>query len=75
MSPDQTRLVEMLPQLDLSQAELARRARTSRATIQRAVRGEQISAEQRARIVAAMNARREERQQPPLLASDIFPTG
>ena len=71
----QTRLAELLDQLHLSQAELARRSRTSVTTIARATRGEQISAAVRARIMAAINARRAELQQPELVASDIFPTG
>jgi hypothetical protein len=61
--------------LALSQAELARRSRTSVTTIARAVHGEQASATVRARIVAAINARRAELQQPELAASDIFPMG
>ena len=59
----QTRLAEQLALLALSQAELARRSRTSVSTIARAVKGEQIGAAGRARIVAAINARREELQQ------------
>lgn len=74
-TPHETRLAELLGQLDLSQADLARRSRVSSATVARAVRGEQISARPRAQIVAALNARREEMQQPALGASDIFPTG
>lgn len=77
MSPTrhETRLAELLSQLHLSQAELARRSRTSVTTIARAARGEQVSAMVRARIVAALNARRAEVQQPELAASDIFPAG
>lgn len=71
----QTRLAELLDQLHLSQTELARRSRTSVSTVARATRGEQITAPGRARIVAAINARRSELQQPELGASDIFPTG
>lgn len=75
-TPHETRLAELLDELGLSQAELARRSRTSPATIARAVRGEQqISAEVRAKIVQAINTWREERQQPTLEASAIFPTG
>ena len=74
-APQQTRLAELLDELHLSQAELARRSRTSPATVARAVRGEQISAQVRARIVAAVNARRGEMQQPELSAVEIFPTG
>ena len=73
--PHQTRLAELLDELGLSQAELARRSRTSVTTIARAARGEQASAAVRARIVAAINAKRAEVQQPELAASDIFPTG
>jgi hypothetical protein len=39
------------------------------------VRGAQISAEHCARLMAVINAQREEMQQPVLSASDIFPTG
>ena len=71
----QTRLAELLDQLHLSQADLARRSRTSVTTTARVVHGEQASAVVRARIVAAINARRAELQQSELAASDIFPTG
>lgn len=72
---EQTRLAELLDQLHLSQTDLARRSRTSASTVGRAVHGEQITAPGRARIVAAINARRAELQQPELAASDIFPEG
>ena len=56
---------ELLSQVYLSQRELAKRARTHPTTIARAVRGEQqISAPMRARIVAAINARRAELSRP-----------
>lgn len=74
-TPHETRLVELLAELHLSQADLARRSRTSPATVARAARGAQISAQVRARIVAAVNARRGEMQQPELSAVEIFPTG
>jgi transcriptional regulator with XRE-family HTH domain len=74
-TPHETRLAEQLALLDMSQAELARRSRTSVSTIARAVKGEQIGAAGRAKIVAAMNAVRAEVQQPTLAASDIFPAG
>lgn len=74
-TPPQTRLAALLAELGLSQAELARRSRTSLTTTARAVHGEQASAAVRARIVAAINARRVEFQQPELAASDIFPEG
>ena len=74
-TPHETRLAEQLALLDVSQAELARRSRTSVSTIARAVKGEQIGAAGRARIVAAINALRKELQQPELAASDIFPMG
>ena len=73
--PPQTRLAVLLAELQLSQADLARRARTSLRVIARAQRGEQLSAVSRAKIVAAINARRVEVQQPELTASDIFPAG
>jgi transcriptional regulator with XRE-family HTH domain len=50
-----TRLAALLDELGLSQAELARRSRTSVTTIARAVHGEQASATVRARMVAAIN--------------------
>lgn len=68
-TPHKTRLAELLEQLHLSQAELARRSRTSVTTIARAARGKQVSATVRARIVAALNARRVELQQPALAAA------
>lgn len=71
----QTRLAELLDHLHLSMAELARRSHTSITTTARAVHGEQKSAAVRARMVAAINARRAELRQPALAASDIFPTG
>lgn len=74
-TPHETRLAEQLALLALSQAELARRSRTSVSTIARAVKGEQIGAAGRARIVAAINVRRAEHQQPELAVSDLFPTG
>ena len=74
-TPPQTRLAELLADLHLSQADLARRSRTLLSVITRALRGEQLSAVSRAKIVAAINARRAELQQPELAASDIFPTG
>ena len=73
--PQRTPLAELLAELDLSQADLARRSRTSLSVIARAMHGEQISAAGRARIVAAINARRAEAQQPELATSDIFPMG
>ena len=74
-SSQHLRLAELLDQLHLSQAELARRSRTSVTTIARATRGERASAAVRARIVAAINARRAELQQPELAVSAIFPMG
>lgn len=71
----QTLLAELLDHLHLSQAELARRSRTWVTTIARATRGEQASAAVRARIVAALNAKRAELQQPELAVSDGFPLG
>lgn len=71
----QTRLAELLAELGLSQAELARRSHTSISTVARAVRGEQISATGRAKILAAINAGRADMQQQELAATDIFPTG
>lgn len=71
----QLSLAELLEQLHLSQAELALRRRTSFTTTARAVYGEQTSAAVRARIVAAINARRGELQQPEPGVSEIFPTG
>ena len=74
--PQQTRLAELLAELGLSQANLARRSRTSPSLVARAVHGGgQISAAGRAKIVAAINARRAEVQQPALGVADIFPTG
>jgi transcriptional regulator with XRE-family HTH domain len=74
-TPPQTRLAELLAELHLSQAELARRSRTSVTTTARVVHGEQASATVRARIIAAINTKRAELQQPELAASDIFPSG
>ena len=73
--PPQTRLAELLAELDLSQAELARRSRTSPSLVTRATTGAQISAEGRAKLIMAINRRRQELQQSELAASDIFPTG
>ncbi|HLV99916.1 MAG TPA: helix-turn-helix transcriptional regulator [Ktedonobacterales bacterium] len=77
ISPSQhTTLAALLVQLGLSQANLAERSRTHPRTIARAVRGEQVSAAVRARIVAAINVARAETGLPgELSASDIFPTG
>lgn len=75
LTPQQMRLAALLDELGLSQAELARRSRTSLSVVARAVRGEQVSAVGRARMVAALNAARAEVQRPELAASDIFPTG
>ena len=74
-SSQQTRLAELLTQLNLSQAELASRSHTSITTTARVVHGEQASATVCARIVAAITQRRVEPQQPELAASGIFPTG
>ena len=71
----QARLAELLDLLNVSQAELARRSRTSISTVARAIRGEQITAQGRASIVAAINAAHADAQQPALVASEIFPTG
>jgi transcriptional regulator with XRE-family HTH domain len=69
----QTRLAELLDELGLSQAELARRSRISIMAVARAVHGEQTSATGRTRIIGAINARRQELGQTELSASDIFP--
>lgn len=71
----QTRLAVLLAELELSQAELARRSRTPLSLVARAIGGAQISAAGRAHIIAAINRRRHELQQPELAASDIFPLG
>jgi hypothetical protein len=66
ISPQQTRLAELLGQLEWSQADLARVSRLSPATVHRALGGAQTSALTRSRIVAAINAQRAELQQPEL---------
>lgn len=73
--PPRTPLAELLARLGLSQDDLAARSRTHPHTVARAVRGEQVSAPVRARIVAALQARWVEQQPGELSASDIFPTG
>ena len=73
---EHTTLAELLTQLGLSQADLAERSRTHPTTVARAGRGVQVSAAVRARILAAINARRAELGQPgDLRPSDIFPAG
>lgn len=57
-TPHETRLAEQLALLGWNQAELARRSRTSLSLVARAGRGAQITAAGRARIMAAINARR-----------------
>ena len=75
ITPHETRLAELLAELDLSQADLARRSRTSLTTVARATTGAQISAEGRAKIIMAIHRRRQELQQSELAATAIFPTG
>lgn len=74
-TPHETRLAELLDELGLSQAELVRRSHASITTAARVVHGERASAAVRTRIVAAINMRRAELQQPKLAASAIFPVG
>ena len=71
----QTRLAALMDELGLSQAELARRSRTSPSLVARDTAGAQTSAEGRAKIIKAINRRRQELQQSELAASDIFLTG
>ena len=73
--PPRPPLAELLDELGLSQAELARRSRTSLSLVARAVRGAQIGAASRAKLVAAINAARAAGQLPELAASDDFPSG
>lgn len=71
--PQRTRLAELLDELGLSQAELARRSHASLSVEARAVHGGQIGAIGRAGIIAAINARRQGLAQAELPASEIFP--
>lgn len=68
-------LADLLAAAEMSPDDLAATCQLSLGTIQRALAGVQITARNRALIVAALNERRAELGLSELRASQVFPLG